>query len=263
MRRAAPTPFTLTAIAGGATALGGVVTLASPSGAFTYTPPLGRPNIADGATAQDSFTYTITSSADPTLTSHRNGADQPHWPSLVSAERRQRAMAAATLLRAARRPCLRRRTRARTSFISSRTRPALNGPFSVDAGQQLLGQGVNLVVNAITLFTAAAPTPSVTNTAGSCVALAGAPGNNNVSGFNIGNCTGGTAITGANVGTLNVSTMTINTNGGALDLTGVGTPTVSVVLGGTTSTGGAKNVNLVGLEWNVHFGEWSAEWRNR
>jgi uncharacterized repeat protein (TIGR01451 family) len=59
--------FTLTAIGGGATALGGVVTLASPSGAFTYTPPLGRPNIADGATVQDSFTYTITNSADPTL----------------------------------------------------------------------------------------------------------------------------------------------------------------------------------------------------
>ena len=60
--------FTLTAIGGGATALGGVVTLASPSGSFVYTPPVGRPNIADGATVQDTFTYTITNSADPTLT---------------------------------------------------------------------------------------------------------------------------------------------------------------------------------------------------
>ncbi len=60
--------FTVTAIAGGATALGGVVTLASPAGSFVYTPPVGRPNIADGATVQDSFTYTITNSADPTLT---------------------------------------------------------------------------------------------------------------------------------------------------------------------------------------------------
>src|SRR6266699_1027351 len=60
--------FTLTAIAGGATVLGGTVTLASPSGAFTYTPPVGRPNIADGASATDSFTYTITNSADGTLT---------------------------------------------------------------------------------------------------------------------------------------------------------------------------------------------------
>jgi len=61
--------FTLTAIAGGATALGGTVTLASPAGSFVYTPPLGRPNAVDGATVQDSFTYIITSSADPTLTS--------------------------------------------------------------------------------------------------------------------------------------------------------------------------------------------------
>ena len=43
------------------------------------------------------------------------------------------------------------------------------------------------------------------------------------------------AITGANVGTLNVSTVSINTNGGALDLTGVGAPTVSIVLGGTST----------------------------
>ena len=121
------------------------------------------------------------------------------------------------------------------------------GVFHAGEGQQLLGQGVNLVVSSITLFTAAAPTPTTTNTAGSCVALAGAPGNNTVSGFNIGNCTGGTAITGANVGTLNVSTTTINTNGGALDLTGVGAPTVNIVLGGTTSTGGTRNVNLIGL----------------
>src|SRR6185369_3030641 len=56
-------------IGGGATALGGVVTVTSPSGHFSYTPPLNRPTLADGATVQDSFTYTITNSADPTLTS--------------------------------------------------------------------------------------------------------------------------------------------------------------------------------------------------
>jgi hypothetical protein len=238
--------FTLTAIAGGATALGGVVTLASPSGSFVYTPPLGRPNIADGATAQDSFTYTITNSADPTLTSTGTvrinltgrvwylvagglGDGRSNTPSGNPA-----AMSTAA-------------DKSTDFFYIFSNAASLNGPFSVDAGQQLLGQGVNLVVSAITLFNSAAPTPTTTNTAGSCVALAGAPGSNTLSGFNIGNCTGGTAITGANVGTLNVSTMTINTNGGALDLTGVGSPTVSVVLGGTTSTGGAKNVNLVGL----------------
>ncbi|MGH9871508.1 MAG: beta strand repeat-containing protein, partial [Pyrinomonadaceae bacterium] len=238
--------FTLTAIAGGATALGGTVNLASPSGAFTYTPPLGRPNIADGAAVQDSFTYTITSSADPTLTS--TGAVRINltgrvWYLQAGAAGDGRSNtpsgSPAAMSSAA--------DKSTDVFYIFSNAASLNGPFSVDAGQQLLGQGVNLVVNAITLFSVAAPTPTTTNTAGSCVALAGAPGNNTLSGFNIGNCTGGTAITGANVGTLNVSTMTINTNGGALDLTGVGAPTVSVVLGGTTSSSGARNVNLVGL----------------
>ena len=242
--------FTLTAIAGGATALGGVVTLASPSGSFVYTPPLGRPNIGDGATAQDSFTYTITNSADPTLTSIGTvrinltgrvwylvaggvGDGRTNTPSGSPA-----AMSTAA-------------DKGTDFFYIFSNAGNLNGPFSLDAGQQLLGQGVNLVVSAITLFTTQAPTPTTTNTAGSCVSLAGAPGNNTLSGFNIGNCTGGTAITGANVGTLNVSTVSINTNGGALDLTGVGAPTISVVLGGTTSTGGTKNVNLVGLNGTI------------
>jgi len=238
--------FTLTAITGGATALGGVVTLASPSGAFTYTPPLGRPNIADGATAQDSFTYTITNNADGSLTSTGTvkinltgrvwylqagaaGDGRSNTPSGSPA-----AMSTAA-------------DKSTDFFYIFSNAGSLDGPFSVDAGQQLLGQGVNLVVNSITLFTAAAPTPTTTNTAGSCVALAGAPGNNTLSGFNIGNCTGGTAITGANVGTLDVNTLLINTNGQGLDLTGSGNPAVNVVLGGLTSTGGAKNVNLVNL----------------
>ena len=242
--------FTLTAIAGGATTLGGTVTLASPSGAFTYTPPLGRPNIADGASVNDTFTYTITSSADPTLTSTGTvtiALTGRVWYLQAGAAGDGRsntpASSPAAMSTAA--------DKSTDVFYIFSNAASLNGPFSVDAGQQLLGQGVNLVVNAITLFTAAAPTPGTTNTAGNCVALAGAPGNNTVSGFNIGNCTGGTAITGANVGTLNVSTMTINTNGGALNLTGVGAPTVSVVLGGTTSTGGATNVNLIGLNGTV------------
>jgi hypothetical protein len=238
--------FTVTAIAGGATVLGGTVTLASPSGAFTYTPPLGRPNIADGTTVQDSFTYTITNNADPTLTSIgtvRINLTGRVWYLQAGAAGDGRSntpsSSPAAMSTAA--------DKSTDVFYIFSNAASLNGPFSVDAGQQLLGQGVNLVVSAITLFNAAGPTPTTTNTAGSCVALAGAPGNNTLSGFNIGNCTGGTGITGANVGTLNVSTMSINTNGGALDLTGVGTPTASVVLGGTTSTGGARNVSLVGL----------------
>src|SRR6266480_4234636 len=241
--------FTVTAIAGGATSLGGTVTLASPSGAFTYTPPLGRPNLADGASVNDTFTYTITNNVDPSLTSTGTvtitltgrvwylqagaaGDGRSNTPSSSPA-------AMSTLA-----------DKNTDVFYIFSNGASLNGPFSVDAGQQLLGQGVNLVVNAITLFTSGAA-PTTTNTAGSCVALAGAPGNNTLSGFNIGNCTGGTAITGANVGTLNVSTLSINTNGGGLDLTGVGSPTVSVVLGGLTATGGTVGANLVGMNGTI------------
>ena len=241
--------FTVTAIAGGPTALGGTVTLAA-SGAFTYTPPLGRPNLADGATVQDSFTYTITNVADPSLTSTGTvrinltgrvwylqagaaGDGRSNTPSSSPA-----AMSAAA-------------DKSTDVFYIFSNAASLNGPFSLDAGQQLFGQGVNLVVSAITLFNSAAPTPTTTNTAaGNCVTLAGAPGNNTVSGFNIGNCTA-FAIQGANVGTLSVSTLSINTSGGGLDLTGSGNPVVSVVLGGLTTTGGTKAVNLVNLGGTV------------
>ncbi|HEV7474907.1 MAG TPA: DUF4214 domain-containing protein [Pyrinomonadaceae bacterium] len=240
--------FTLTAAAG-ATALGGAFSLAA-TGHYTYTPPLGRPTAGDGATVQDSFTYTITNNIDPSLTSTgtvRINLTGRVWYLQAGAAGDGRSntpsSSPAAMSTAA--------DKSTDVFYIFSNAASLNGPFSVDAGQQVLGQGVNLVVSAITLFNSAAPTPTTTNTAGSCVALAGAPGNNTLSGFNIGNCTGGTAITGANVGTLNVSTLSINTNGGALDLTGVGAPTVSVVLGGTTSTGGAKNVNLAGLNGTI------------
>jgi hypothetical protein len=238
--------FTVAAIAGGATSLGGTVTLAAPSGAFVYTPPLGRPSLADGASVNDTFTYTITNNNNPSLTATGTvtitltgrvwylqagaaGDGRSNTPSGSPA-----AMSTAA-------------DKSADVFYIFANAGSLNGPFTVDAGQQLLGQGVNLVVNAITLFTAAAPTPITTNTAGSCVSLSGSPGNNTVSGFNIGNCTGGTAIIGTNVGTLNVSTLSINTNGAGLSLTGSGNPAVSVVLGGLTSTGGVNNVKLATL----------------
>jgi hypothetical protein len=232
-----------------ATSLAGTVTLAA-NGSFVYTPPVGRPNVADGASVNDSFTYTITNSADVTLVGTGTvtitltgrvwylqagaaGDGRSNTPSSSPS-----AMSTAA-------------DKSTDIFYIFSNASSLSGLFTVDAGQQLLGQGVNLVVNiptlgSVTLFNSAAPTPTTTN-GGNCVTLAGAPGNNTLSGFNIGNCTGGTAIIGSNVGTLNVSTLSINTNGGGLDLTGVGTPTVSVVLGGLTSSAGARNVNLVGL----------------
>ena len=249
--------FTVTAIAGGATSLGGTVTLASPSGTFTYTPPLNRPNAADGAAVNDTFTYTITNSADPSLTSTGTvtitltgrvfylqagaaGDGRSNTPSGNPATMSTNANKSTDIF-----------------YIFSNA-GSLNGLFTVDAGQQLLGQGVNLVVNipvlgSTTLFNSAAPTPTTTNTgAGNCVTLAGAPGNNTLSGFNIGNCTA-LAIQGANVGTLAISTLSINTTGGGLDLTGVATPTVNIVLGGLTATGGTVGANLVGLNGTINL----------
>jgi hypothetical protein len=242
--------FTVTTIAGGTTSLGGSVTLAA-NGSFTYTPPLGRPNIADGVTATDTFTYTIANSADGTLTATGTvtialtgrvwylqagaaGDGRSNTPSGSPS-----AMSTAA-------------DKSTDIFYIFSNAGSLNGLFTVDAGQQLLGQAVNLVVNSITLFTAAAPTPTTTNTTGNCVTLSGAPGNNTLSGFNIGNCTG-LALQGASVGTLTISSVSINTTGGGLDLTGVGTPTVNIVLGGLTATGGTVGANLVGLNGTINL----------
>jgi hypothetical protein len=122
----------------------------------------------------------------------------------------------------------------------------LNGAFTLTGGVSLIGEGVALVVNAATLRPAGS-TPTIQNNAGDNVTLGLG---NTLAGFNMGN-TSGKAITGTSVGTLSVSTVSINTTGAGLDLTGVSTPTVSVVLGGLTSTGGTKNVNLVGLNGTV------------
>src|SRR6185295_7325880 len=224
------------------TTLGGTVTLAA-TGHFTYTPPVGRPNLADGASINDTFTYTVKNSADMTLTAtgtvtiNLNGRVWYLQAGAAGDGRSGTPSGSPSAMSTA-------ADKSTDIFYIFSNAGSLNGLFTVDAGQQLLGQGVNLVVNAITLFTAAAPTPTTTNSAGNGVTLAGAPGNNTLSGFNIGNCTG-TAILGANVGTLTINTMTINTTGAGLDLTGVSTPTVNVVLSSLTSSGGSKNVNLV------------------
>ena len=111
--------FTLTAIAGGATALGGTVTLASPGGTFTYTPPLNRPNIADGAAVNDTFTYTITNSADPTLTS-TGTVTITLTGRVFYLQAGAAGEDAVILLQAVRRRCPLPRTRPVTSFTSSR-----------------------------------------------------------------------------------------------------------------------------------------------
>src|SRR5262249_12103207 len=125
----------------------------------------------------------------------------------------------------------------------------LNGAFTLKNSQQLLGQGVALTVNSISLFSAGAA-PTIANSGGDAVTLASG---NTLQGFSIGN-TSGKAIVGSSVGTLNVSSASISTTGQALDLTGVSTPTVNVTFASVTSSGGTKNVNLVGLGGTVSLG---------
>jgi hypothetical protein len=124
------------------------------------------------------------------------------------------------------------------------------GGITLLNNEQVIGNGVALVVNTITLRAAGAR-PTVVNAGGAGMTLAQ---NNTLTGFNFGASTG-FSITGTSVGTLTVNNMLINnTSGGALDLTGVGTPTVSVTLDSTTSTSGAKNVNLVGMNGSFALG---------
>ncbi|HEV7701102.1 MAG TPA: Ig-like domain-containing protein, partial [Pyrinomonadaceae bacterium] len=124
------------------------------------------------------------------------------------------------------------------------------GGITLLNNEQVIGNGVALVVNTFTLR-GAGSRPTVVNAGGAGITLGQ---NDTLSGFNFGASTG-FSITGTSVGTLAVNNMLINnTSGGALDLTGVGTPTVNVVLDGTTSTGGTKNVNLVGLNGTVTLG---------
>jgi hypothetical protein len=125
----------------------------------------------------------------------------------------------------------------------------LDGAFTPGNGVSLIGEGVALVVNA-TLLRPAGSSPTIANSAGDAVTLGQ---NNTLAGFNVGN-TLGKAIVGASVGALSVGTVSINTTGAGVDLTGVANPAVNVVLGGLTSGGGAKNVNLVSLGGTVNLG---------
>src|SRR5207245_6948928 len=143
-------------------------------------PPLGRPNAVDGASVNDTFTYTVGNSMDPTLTATGTvtiNLSGRVWYLQAGAAGDGRsgtpsgspsAMSTAA-------------DKSADIFYIFSNAGSLNGLFTVDAGQQLLGQGVSLVVNSITLFTAGAPRPTTTNTACNCVTLAGAPGNNTLS----------------------------------------------------------------------------------
>ncbi len=242
--------FALTTLTNAATALGGTVTLAA-NGHFVYTPPLGRPNAADGASVNDSFNYTLTSSADATLTATGTvtiALTGRVWYLQAGAAGNGRSATPsgnpATMSTSA--------DKASDIFYVFSSGSNLNGAFTLDSGQQLLGQGVNLVVNSITLFTAGSA-PTITNTGGNAVTLNNTNGSNTISGLTVGNSSG-IGITGTNFGTLTVSSTAINNAnpGQALLLnngTVAGTGFTSV-----SATGGTNNISLTSIGGTLALG---------
>lgn len=221
----------------------GSVTI-SPNGHFVYTPTVGY-------TGDDSFTYTISNSLDNTLTS--TGTVTIHMPVRVWYLQAGAAGDGRSNTPSGNPSAISTSANLSTDILYVFSNAGtLNGAFTLDNSQQLLGQGVNLVANSITLFTAGS-TPVIANTGGDAVTLASG---NTLSGFNIGN-TSGKAIVGTSVGTLNVSNISINTTGAGLDLTGVSTPAVNVTLSGLTSSGGTNNVKLTGLNGTISLGSGS------
>lgn len=109
---------------------------------------------------------------------------------------------------------------------------AANG-FTLDADEQLLGEGVALVLDGTTIVPVGAP-PLLTNevaTVGRGVTLA-ASGTDTVRGLTIGN-TAGAKIFGNTFGTLATDTITLNGTGQALDLT---SGALAMTLAGLSST---------------------------
>src|SRR6266700_1384724 len=231
--------FSVTTITNGASTLGGTVNLAA-DGSFTYNPPVGRPNAVDGASVNDTFTYTIKNNTDNSLTATGtvtialsgrvwysqgggSGDGRSGTPSGNPATMSTSADKSTDIL-----------------YVFS-SGSNLNGAFTLDSGQQLLGQGVALVVNSITLFTAGSA-PTITNSTGTAVTLNASIGSNTITGFNVGNCSG-SGVSGTNFGTVTVSSVSINNaTSNALTLNN-GTVTGS----GFTSVSSAGGVNSISL----------------
>ncbi|MFT3743531.1 MAG: Ig-like domain repeat protein [Pyrinomonadaceae bacterium] len=233
--------FSLQAPSPTTSANGGTVTM-NASGNFTYLPPTGF-------TGTDTFTYTITDGAltgtgtvsivvservwyvKNNAPSGGTGRSNSPFDTLVAA---QTASAANDYIYV---------------YAGDGTTTGQNAGITLKNGQRFIGQGVALVVGANTLVAAGAA-PIIGNAAGNGITLAQ---NNTIRGLNVGNSSG-TAISGTGFGTLNLSSVSINTSGRALDVSSgtAGTVTFNSI----TSTGGANNVILTGLNgtWDLGSG---------
>ncbi|MBI3853087.1 MAG: cadherin-like domain-containing protein [Verrucomicrobia bacterium] len=218
--------FTLTPIVNGLTANGGTVNLAA-NGTFTYLP-------GAGFVGTDTFNYTITDTggltglATVTLNvSNRvwyvnntgtNGTGRSSSPfdNLASA---QAASFAADII-----------------FVYQGS-GAYTGGITLKNNQQLIGQGVNLVVNGYTLVTATSR-PAISSSGTDAIALASG---NSVLGLS---ATGsaGRGIFGTIVGTLTISNVLVSaTNATAVDLEN---GTLNVFLISVSATNGPNGIVL-------------------
>ena len=114
------------------------------------------------------------------------------------------------------------------------------GPLTLEAAQQVIGEGVALVVSGSTIYQAG-PRP-ILNSSGDAIVLAT---NNTLAGFNISGVNSpGVAIQGNNFGTLNVSSVNIVISGNILSLT---TGSVNAVFDGVSTNVSTTAINLNGV----------------
>jgi hypothetical protein len=111
----------------------------------------------------------------------------------------------------------------------------------LEADQQLIGEGVALVVSSTTLFSAGTP-PTLTASSGNAIDLATG---NTIRGLDIGDTSAGIAFAGTGVGSLTVSDASISGSGGALD---VDTGSLSVTLDSISSTASAAGIDGIDFD---------------
>jgi hypothetical protein len=119
------------------------------------------------------------------------------------------------------------------------------GGLPLESGQALIGQGVALVVNTITLNPAGSR-PTITNSGGDAITL---NTNNTIRGLNV--LTGGAALFGikslvSSVGNLTIDNLSISGAGQPVDITNGGALTVTIDSISTTSSNN-RGINLDGV----------------
>lgn len=223
-------PITVAALGALPTVLGGTVTVAA-DGSFTYSPPSGV------GQAVDTFLYTIADSGTKTATNSATIALGPRIWFVDSNHCAPAPCGTGTLvdpfggLAQAESAAGARDT----IFLFTGSGPYAGG-ITLQSEQRLIGQGVPLVVDGVTLVAAGAA-PTITNAAGAGITLGP---DNTLRGLGVGN-TSTADIVGSNFGTLTVSDVELSGNGGALDLDN---GTLAATFGPIEVNSGVRGIDL-------------------